>query len=370
MNGKKINISQIKSRVLVAPLDWGLGHATRCIPLINEFITLGYEVIIAAEKATGALLKAEFPALTFLSLKGYEINYSRSRSMTTTIALQMPKIRRIIKYENKWLKKIVVEQHIDLVISDNRPGLYHKVIPCMYITHQLNIPARNFLSGWITKKLHYHYINKFSACLVPDAEGSINLAGSLSHPEKLPLIPVEYIGPLSRFKLSFTEKKYDLLILLSGPEPQRSLFEVLLLKQLKSYTGSCLFVRGLPGQQTTLPCENKNIQLVNHLPATILNIAMQQAEIVLARSGYTTVMDLVKLKQKAILVATPGQPEQEYLAETLMKKGLFYSTDQPGFLLQNALKSAASFSYRTAEIDFHQYKQALKKITDNVLAQP
>src|SRR5882757_2554262 len=190
MNGKKINISVQKPRVLIAPLDWGLGHATRCIPIINELIELNCEVLIAAEKATAALLKAEFPTLMFLSLKGYDIRYNKSgKSLAVSILSQLPKIIRNIRHENKWLKKIAAENNIDLIISDNRPGLHHPTIPCIYITHQLKIRAGNMLSEWIAQKMHYHYINKFSVCLVPDAAGTVNLAGALSHPKKLPAIP-------------------------------------------------------------------------------------------------------------------------------------------------------------------------------------
>ena len=348
---------------MVAPLDWGLGHATRCVPLIRELLDLNYEVIIAAEKAPAALLKAEFPTLTFLALKGYEITYSRSGgSMALVIALQLPKILRQIKYEQAWLKKIVAEHDIDIIISDNRPGLYHKNIPCFYITHQLQIPAGNIFFRWLAKRMHYRYINKFSACLVPDAAENTDLAGSLSHPQKMPLVPVHYMGPLSRFEIVPVQKKYDLLVLLSGPEPQRSIFEENLLCQLKNYSGSCLFVRGLPGQSTKILFENSNVELTDHLPAAALNVAILQAQMIIARSGYTTVMDLVKLKQKAILVATPGQPEQEYLSKLLMQKKIFYTEEQSEFIIEKALEKAALFSYSPVSLDLDNYKKVLTDV--------
>jgi len=368
VNEKKINISAKKPRVLIAPLDWGLGHATRCIPLVKELFILDCEVIIAAENAVAVLLAAEFPSLIFLPLKGYDIRYGGSgKSMTAAIAAQLPKIARNIHHENKWLKKAVIEHNIDLIISDNRPGLYHKTVPCIYITHQLKILTGNRLGNRIAQKLHYRYINRFTLCLVPDAAGAVNLAGVLSHPEILPSTPVRYIGPLSRFRLVPAEKKYDLLILLSGPEPQRTIFEEILLKQLKGYSGKCLLVRGLPGQTTVPSSPNENVEIKNHLEAAALNIAGVQAQLVLSRSGYTTVMDLVKLRQKAILVATPGQPEQEYLSEILMEQRLFFSTAQQDFSLEATLKNVASFSYHFADIDLEQYKPVLKDILDKLL---
>ena len=347
MEFEKINITAGSKKVLVAPLDWGLGHATRCIPIIYALLQQHVEVIIAADGAIKNLLKKEFPNVVFTQLKGYNIRYSSNGFwLPLRLLAQLPKFVWAVYTEHKWLKKIVLTHNIDTVISDNRLGLYHSKIYCIYITHQLKIKTGNRFATWLAQKTHYFFINKYRTCWVPDNESENFLAGELSHPKKLPVLPIKYLGPLSRFEKIIIEKKYDLLILLSGPEPQRTIFETILLKQLKIFTGSVLLVRGLPlyTNKTDWVFEN-NLTIVNHLTANELNKAIQQSALVISRSGYTTIMDLVKLEQKAILVATPGQTEQEYLAAYLKNKNIFFSASQKGFSLNEILQNAAFFSY-------------------------
>lgn len=348
---------------MVVPLDWGLGHATRCIPLIRELEARGCNVLIAAEAATQSLLQHEFQHLTFIRLRGYRISYSRTKRWLPLVILgQVPILLYNIYQEHRWLKKIVKKYGIDGILSDNRFGLHHPAVPCVYITHQLLIKTGNSFTEKIAQRIHARFIKKYSACWVPDFEGDQNLAGVLSHPLHYP-DNVKYIGCLSRFKKKpAVLTRHQLLILISGPEPQRSIFENCLLKQLKNFSGSVLLVRGLPGlvnDTSDVIDNNKNLSIQNHLDAAALNEAIQSAEMVICRSGYTTVMDLVKLQQKAILVPTPGQTEQEYLAEHLMAQGLFFTMPQDGFVLSAALSKAAQFSYQIPLYDMEQYKKAI-----------
>lgn len=361
MSGGNFNILSPKSRVLVAPLEWGLGHATRCIPIINELIALDCEVLIGAEGAARVLLEKEFSQLTFLQLKGYRIQYSRKRFwLPLKILLQFPKIISSIYSEHRWLKKTIKEHAIDAVISDNRFGLYHATVPCIYITHQLTIKTGNHFTQWLAQKIHYRFINKYTECWVPDMPGETNLAGLLSHPTHLPKIPVHYIGSLSRFKKLTADNKYKLAIIISGPEPQRTIFEDLLLKQLSSYEGRILFVRGLPDNSSIRRSDNLNIEFQNHLSAAELNKAIQESGMIISRCGYTTVMDLVKLQKNAILIPTPGQTEQEYLAMALMKNKIFYCVKQDDFRFNEALADVKSFSFNKIAMNQDQYKDVVK----------
>ena len=347
--GEKINNPGKGLRILVAPLDWGLGHATRCIPVIYAFINAGASVILAGEAATEAILKKEFPILNFLPLKGYNIKYSkRKRSFFLKLLSQAPRIKKTIHYEHKWLRKVVKDQKIDGVISDNRFGLYHSTAPTVYITHQLHIETGNPWLNKIAQQIHYNYINRFSQCWVPDAEGPINLAGKLSHTDRLPIVPVKYMGVLSRFKKQQLVVTNKLLVVLSGPEPQRSIFENIILLQIKDFGEPVVLVRGLPAQTATLSF-GENIQVFNHLSSNELSQKIQQSEMVLARAGYSTIMDLAILQQKAILVPTPGQAEQEYLATYLKQQQLFYTCLQDKFDLKIALKESEAF-YKTEKL--------------------
>lgn len=361
MFNQNFNIPGNKPVVLVAPLDWGLGHATRCIPIVSELTNNGCIVLIAAEGQIKNLLQTEFPELRFLDLKGYRIKYSRSKYlMPVKMLLQLPKILYRIYAENRWLKKAVIDHKINAVIADNRMGLYHKKIPCIYITHQLCIKTGNRFTEFLAQKIHYHYINKFKACWVPDEKGVHNLAGDLSHPQQLPNIAVTYLGPLSRFERSEEPEKYDLSVILSGPEPQRTIFENLAISALEHMPEKTCLIRGLPGKSQMLLLKNHSVSIKNHMPAEELKQVIQQSGMVITRCGYSSVMDLVKLGKKAILVPTPGQTEQQYLAEYLKAKNLFYTVEQSSFSLSAALQAAASFEYKTVALGDSAYKSVLK----------
>ena len=348
MNGQKINNAPKELRILIAPLDWGLGHATRCIPIIYALQKAGAALFLACDGATENLLKKEFPTFRFLHLKGYQVQYARRKQLFLwRLFAQLPRIRRTIRYEQRWLQKVVQEHEIDGVISDNRFGLYHGQIPCVYITHQLQFKTGSTWLNSFAQKIHYKFINRFSECWVPDAAGEVNLAGRLSHPDVMPKIPVRYLGNLSRFTKTESLKTVTLLVILSGPEPQRSIFETLIISQLQDFDGKVVLVRGLPSVQS-VPEVASHIHVVNHLTANELCKLALSSEMVLARAGYSTIMDLAQLHQKAILVPTPSQAEQEYLACYLGQLGLFYTCNQQKFNLPDALKKA---------IDFYSLKQ-------------
>ncbi|GAA0531002.1 glycosyltransferase [Chitinophaga japonensis] len=358
-----MSTSYASKKILVVPLDWGLGHATRDIPLIYEILNAGCEVVIAAEGKHAALLQQEFPQLTILPLPGYRIQYAQKGWLFGwKIVQQIPKILRAIRYEQRWLQETVKTHGIHAVISDNRFGLYHQDIPCVFISHQLLIktPFGGFTER-LLQKLNYRYIRRYSACWIPDYAGDNNLSGILAHPAELPP-HTTYLGCLSRFRMrEGVTRLYDLLVLISGPEPQRSNLEKLILEQIKDLPLKALIVSGQPGtprrEQIT-----PNVLQVNHLNAQELNEALLASGMVLSRSGYTTLMDLAKLNKKAILVPTPGQSEQVYLGEYLMEKGYFYSLPQEGFRLKQALEAAARFPFRSFqhELDMEQYKKVVR----------
>lgn len=365
---ENFNIPGNKPRVLVAPLDWGLGHATRCIPIISKLLQQNCEVIIAAEAAGKILLQKEFPGLIFIDLKGYRMQYSRHKIwMPLKFLLQFPKLIFRIYAERSWLNKLVDDNKIDGVISDNRLGLSSKKIPCVYITHQLQIKTGNAFTERIAQKIHYHFINKYAACWVPDAAGEKNLAGQLSHPAVSPKVPVIYLGPLSRFEKKDVEIKYDLCVILSGPEPQRTVFEKIILKELHKFSGTAFLLRGLPGNSTVIKPGFNTVEIRNHLPAAELNQVLLQSKIILSRSGYTTIMDLVKLQKKAILVPTPGQTEQEYLGGYLHKQSLFYTVKQEMFLLDDTLEEVTAFSFKEEPVLQNDYEKIIEHFVKHVL---
>jgi UDP-N-acetylglucosamine transferase subunit ALG13 len=340
--------------VLVAPLDWGLGHTTRCIPIIKELIGQGARVLIAAGAGQKAMLKKEFPLQEYLDIPGYNIHYKGGNFLKWRLLLKIPAILKQVRKENRWLDDIQRKLTIDAVISDNRFGLYHKRIFCIFITHQLQIQSGLFSNGkagswrsaldrWVNRKLlqwNYKFISKFSVCWVPDEDGSLSVAGLLSHPHTPPPVPLKYIGILSRFQpLEKIEVKDYLLILISGPEPQRTIFENILFGQLTGFTTRTIVLRGLPDSDSPVPFIQQGITIYNHLPSTELNKLISESRHIIARSGYSTVMDLMRLRKTAILVPTPGQTEQEYLGRYLQEKNWMYCASQKNFRLRDAMSA-------------------------------
>ena len=326
-------------KVLVAPLDWGLGHVTRCIPIIRELRQAGAEVILAGEGAFVILRNREFPEMQILPLKGYRIKYAKSKYfLFLKLILQLPKIRRAVRNEKKWLDEIIDSQKIEVVISDNRLGLSSKKIPCYFITHQLQIKSGFQYLDKIIQKINYSYINSFQECWVPDLKEDLGYAGELSHPKILPKIPVQYLGLLSRFHKSTASHQYKIAVVLSGPEPQRTILEKIIIREFQNIDFPVLFVRGLPTESESMLLKNKNIEVHNHLSSEELSIAMQESEFVLSRSGYSTIMDLIAIQKQAILIPTPGQTEQEYLAKYLSQKGYFQTLSQSEFKLDKLLQ--------------------------------
>jgi uncharacterized protein (TIGR00661 family) len=330
-----------RRRVLIAPLDWGLGHATRCIPIIEALLKRNCEVVIATSGSALKLLRKEFPALEFFALPSYRIRYPRKGSFVFSIAMQTPKILSAISKEHKRVQKIVRENKIDLILSDNRYGCWSDEIQSIFISHQLNLQVTD---GWrllkpIVDTLHNRMIKKFDQCWIPD-EPTLGLTSSLSENQNIKL---KHIGVLSRFKKENLELKYDLAVVLSGPEPQRTMLEEIIFKQIQGQALKIIIVRGVVEGEGNWKQEG-NITTLNFLQSGKLEEVMNQSRLIISRSGYSTIMDLVRLEKKAILIPTPGQTEQEYLAKQLMSKNIFYSSDQKNFELTKALAESTGFT--------------------------
>ncbi len=323
--------SSIKKTILVAPLNWGLGHATRCIPIINGLLKNGFNVLLGGDGASLELLKKEFSQLAFIVLPSYSITYpTDGKQFKKQMLLKLPSIYRAAKREQKIIKKLVASKKIDGIISDNRLGVRNKDITSVYITHQINVLSGS--TSTISSSMHQKYISKFDTCWVPDYKHEPSLSGNLGHLDSYKK-SVNYIGPLSRMKHKTTIKEYDILVVLSGPEPQRALLEKKLLFELVKTDKKVLFVKGVIENEVKWS-KKKNIIIVNYLTTRDLEKVINASELVISRSGYTTIMDLATLSKKAFFIPTPGQFEQEYLANRLSKKQIIPSCSQEEFTIE------------------------------------
>lgn len=341
-------------RILIAPLDWGMGHATRCIPIINHIVHLGHIPVIAGNKSQRDFLSAAFPTLECLNLDGYNIVYSKTRKgFLFRIMTQLPGILRSVKKEKEWLNRVVADNNIDAVISDNRYGLYHPNIPCVVMTHQLGI--RSGLHPFVDRLirfLHYQYLSQFDTCWVVDTGNPNGLGGSLSYQRELPHGNTRYIGLLSQCTITeigssdaTRETTGSILVLLSGPEPQRTLLSSILWQQVVSLSVPVVFVEGSESAPTPSFIPEHVTYFKRIASVRELSVLISGADIVVARSGYSTIMDLAFFGKKAILIPTPGQTEQEYLARYLNRRGIFYSVTQKSVDLRKALKDIEQFPY-------------------------
>ena len=318
--------------VLIAPLNWGLGHATRCIPIIKALHEYGHIPIIASDGIALDLLRKEFPYLKMLELPSYQIEYAKKgKHFKWKLLKSLPKMTAAILKEKKIVERWITEHDIDGIISDNRLGVHSKKVPSVFITHQLNVMTGN--TTWITSKIHQYIIKKFTCCWIPDFEGIPNLAGDLSHTKNKKL-NLKYIGPLSRMHKKTVDDKYPLMIILSGPEPQRTLLEERLKGEIVSYPHPVLFVKGIIEKEQKKE-QIHNTTYYNYMNSKQLEQAFNESSLVLCRSGYTSIMDLAELEKKAFFIPTPGQYEQLYLAEKLEREGIAPYALQDEFKIEN-----------------------------------
>jgi len=336
---EKTSVLKKQKTALVCPLNWGLGHASRVIPIIRLLIKNNIKVIVAADGNALGLLKKEFPDLSFIKLTGYKVTLSPFKSHYFRLALLSLKILFYSIKEHYDLKKIIKRHDIHFVISDNRFGLWNKSIYSVCITHQLQIDVPKLLSpvNYIYKKLLYFILKKYNECWVPDFEGDINLAGKLSHPKNKPW-NIKYIGILSRYfqgqKHFNHTKKIDVLFILSGPEPQRSILEKIIHVQTRCRKEKIVLVRGTNKKSEF----NFNFPVYDLLTSHDLLALIHQSTMIVCRPGYSSVMDLVALGKHAFLIPTPGQTEQEYLALHLEKNKLFNWARQDKFKFEMIFK--------------------------------
>lgn len=316
--------------ILVAPLNWGLGHATRCIPIIKALQEHNYVPIIASDGAALALLRKEFPYLKFLELPSYQIEYAENaENFKWKLLKNTPKMIDAVWEEKKKVKKWVKKHKIDAIISDNRLGVFSKKIPSVFITHQLNVMTGN--TTWITTKIHQFIIDKYHECWVPDIATTPNLSGQLGHIDHVKN-KIKHIGPLCRMQKMDLPMKYDLMILLSGPEPQRTMLEEKLIKEIEMFEGHVVFVKGIVENEQKKE-QIENVTFYNFMNTKQLEKTFNESGKVLCRSGYTSIMDLAILEKKVFFIPTPGQYEQEYLAKKFKKEGLVPFSKQDKFKL-------------------------------------
>ena len=316
---------QVPEKILICPLNWGLGHASRCVPIIREELNIGNEVVIATDGFPLTFLQQQFPNLRTIEFPSYQVKYSKRSSQFWAMLRFLPKLYFGINHEKKRLEHLLQQEHFDVVISDNRFGLRNKNAHSVYITHQIMVKMPKILHflepiGYL---LHKNMIEKFDECWIPDFEENGGLSGDLSHKYSLTK-NAKFIGTLSRFselKNISSNPEFETVVIISGIEPQRTIFEKSMIEKFQHSENKILIIQGLPTEEN-YPKNIGKITLLPHINDDKLASFLMGCSKIICRAGYSTIMDLSVLGclKKAVFYPTPGQTEQEYLAEYHSKK--------------------------------------------------
>jgi len=332
----------LNKHILFGVLSWGLGHATRSIPIITTYLEKGFKLTIASDGLALQLLRERFPDVSFLELKDPQISYNVGGRQELKLAQQLLKLSAWHRKEQRIIAEFLATNKVDIIISDNRPSIKSKLIPSYYITHQLEVKSGLFTPF---STLGHEWLYKdYDAIWIPDVQGRPNLSGDLGHKSKLE--KVKFIGPLSDLIPVESTNTFDAALILSGPEPQRSIFELLVIAQLANCDLNVLLIRGTTKNlEIDIP---KTWQMIYLATRADVQMAFEKSKVIVARSGYSTLMDLYAFNKPAVLVPTPGQPEQEYLATLPLH--------QHNFSIQSQKNLNVLEGLRQAEIAFADFK--------------
>ncbi len=345
-------------KILFAILDWGLGHATRSMPLIQKYKDKGAKITIAGSGKSLQFLQERFPDCSSILLNDSRLRYGKRNSIFTWFRILWAMFLNFRM--ERWFVQQLKTTDFDRIISDNRYGFFHPEIYSVFISHQyrIKLPKGFQLFSRIIWRISDNLISRFDEFWIPDEKGSNSLSGALS--QSCTLEKAKFIGYLSRFNLPLEEStkdfsKYEVLLILSGLEPQRSILLKLIAAKMEDLGKKTLiigarekknlltdnntkqlskcrkeFCHFVFNQNITKTCITNTIpvryifcQYVWHLDDANFTEAVKQIPYIIARSGYSTVMDLSVLERKALLVPTPNQSEQEYLAKYLAQNHNF-----------------------------------------------
>ncbi len=316
--------------IIYSLCSWGLGHATRSLPIIRKLIKENHNLTIISSDRSLQLLKKELgPNITYLDIPDYPMLVSENtRQFIAKSMVYWPYFIKRMEDGLQQLQRILRQTSCDRIISDGRYDMYSKSIPSFFISHQMRImnPLRIQLFEWGSETFNKFFFKRFKEVIIPDFKEN-GLSGDLSHNlKKINENKLHYVGILSDFSYRDLEKDVDYFISLSGPEPQRSILEGRIIDQIDVLQGKIVMSLGKT-EETEVP-EQKNIQTYTYLSKDEREELLNRSKLVISRSGYSTIMDLAVIGSKALMIPTPGQIEQEYLAQHLKKTNTCHTTTQ------------------------------------------
>ncbi len=297
--------------IFFAVLHWGLGHASRSIPLMKQLLEQDNYLDIGSDGMALSLLKSELPQLNRIGLGALNIHYRHS-SMSLNMLRQLPHLYKSYRKDQNIIKSLQANRPYDIIISDHRYGCHSPKSHSIFIGHQLSIMADSRHHSKLASQVNARLINAFDEIWVPDHSNQ-RLSGILSSNHQLKT-PVQFIGPQSRFS-NFSpqqHKKYRAAIVLSGPEPSRTRLESKIIRQVAQLKGKFILIRGTTA---TLRCDHPHIEVETILDQQKIQLILEKSECLISRAGYSTIMDVDTMGIRSLLIPTEGQTEQAYLAD-------------------------------------------------------
>ncbi len=333
------------SRIYFAVLNMGLGHAARTLPIIKKFKQKNWEILVGCNGRALKFLKNELPTVKFISTPDYKIEYSKKNYLLLKLFFQLPYIFKKIHEEHLICEKVVTDFSPDIIFSDNCFGVYHKKVPSFFLSHQISFALPRFFKffKFLPTYFNKYHHKKFNRIIIPDfCEDNFGLlSGELSQNIKTEN-KYMYCGILSSIKKQKTPEDIDLFISISGPEPQRTILEKLIMAQIENLSGNVVIVLG-KSEKIEQIFESSKLKIYSHLSRQDLENIINRAKLIISRPGYSTIMELVELGKKALLIPTPGQTEQFYLAQRVTDKKWFFCVDQNKLDLVRDINTAMSY---------------------------
>jgi len=348
--------------IIYGVCSWGLGHATRSLPVIRKLISEDYHVTVISNGRSLEVLKKELgPDLQYVDIPDYPMLLSENtRQFLAKSMVYWPVFIKRIEDGLAQLQKILQKKHYDCIISDARYDMYSKKIPSFFISHQMRImnPLQIQMFERAMERFNQFFFKRFIDVIVPDYKED-NLSGDLSHHlRRIDEDSIHYVGVLSDFSKRPLKKDIDYLISISGPEPQRSMLEEKLASQAHELEGNVVMTLGKAENYSIV--KKKHLTTYSFVTKELREELLNRAKLVVSRSGYSTIMDVAVVGTKALFIPTPGQIEQEYLSQYHNSLGTFYSVSQDVIHLKTDVLKAAERTGITRECD-------VKKTVENIL---
>jgi uncharacterized protein (TIGR00661 family) len=340
-------------RVIYGICSWGLGHATRSLPVIRELLEENNDLTVISHGRSLELLKKELGSnIDYYDIPDYPMLLSAEpRQFMAKSIIYWPLFIRSIQSGISNVKKIIDKKKFDVIISDARYDMLNKTVRTFFISHQIRImnPLRIKILETGSELFNDFFFKRFNGIIVPDYKED-NLSGDLSHNlKKINEKKIHYVGVLSDFKKKKIKKDIDYLISITGPEPQRTILEKKLLLQANDLVGNIAITLGKTEEKEYSTQEN--IEIFSFLTKEERENLLNRSKLVISRSGYSTILDLAVIGAKALMTPTPGQIEQEYLSRYHNSKGTFYSVNQDKINLAEDIKKVKKTTGVTRKCD-------------------